>query len=398
MARLLAVIGASYGDEGKGRVVDYFSGPHSLVVRFNGGAQAGHTVVTPSGDRHVFHHFGSGTLAGAKTYLSKFFVLNPILFMKEWEALKANKPVVFVDPEAMLSTPYDMLLNQAAEEARGQMRHGSCGVGINETVVRSEEVGWQLTYKEAGHMEHLRTRLDSIRRHYVPKRVLQLGIKVEDIKLLWDEGLFEHYIADVQRFMEETVSLPWGPDSINEANWESIIFEGAQGLRLDMDNKEDFPYVTRSNTGLKNVSLMMFTASLRERLTAYYVTRPYLTRHGAGPLEHETKNIWLEGFDVKDETNVNNPHQGGLRFAPLDIDRLAESILDDVQKHRPGRAGVQTRLFITCADQASRGGFNYYAEKMLCNGDLSAFVAHLKKATRIEECRISNGPRRSSVL
>ena len=79
------VIGAQFGDEGKGRLTAHHVvevGDDAIVVRFNGGAQAGHTVVAPDGRRHVFSHVGSGALTGAATYLSRFFVANPILFLK----------------------------------------------------------------------------------------------------------------------------------------------------------------------------------------------------------------------------------------------------------------------------------------------------------------------------
>ena len=115
------VIGANYGDEGKGLMTDYLVKKHNaeVVVRFNGGAQAGHTVVTPDGQRHVFSHFGSGTLAGARTFLSKHFVANPILFLKEKKVLEELSPTkklhnrfMWVDPSVMITTPYDMLINQ----------------------------------------------------------------------------------------------------------------------------------------------------------------------------------------------------------------------------------------------------------------------------------------------
>src|SRR4051812_30640034 len=97
--RVSAVIGANYGDEGKGLVTDYLAeeGEGAVVVRFNGGAQAGHTVVTPEGKRHVFHHFGSGTFRKARTHLSRFFISNPALFRPEFEALADQEPVVSVD-------------------------------------------------------------------------------------------------------------------------------------------------------------------------------------------------------------------------------------------------------------------------------------------------------------
>ncbi|GAF82360.1 unnamed protein product, partial [marine sediment metagenome] len=132
------VIGATFGDEGKGLITHHLASRHgrdSIVVRFNGGAQAGHTVVTKNSKRHVFRHVGSGTFAGAATFLSQFFISNPILFLEELKELKnlKLKPKVYIDPESPITTPYDMMINQMAEEFRGNQRHGSCGVGFAET-------------------------------------------------------------------------------------------------------------------------------------------------------------------------------------------------------------------------------------------------------------------------
>ena len=103
-----AVIGANYGDEGKGLITDYLCRQveNPLVIRFNGGAQAGHTVESPEGVRHIFSHFGSGTLAGAPTYLSKHFVVNPILFNREYDVLveKGIVPKVYVHPDCLVTT------------------------------------------------------------------------------------------------------------------------------------------------------------------------------------------------------------------------------------------------------------------------------------------------------
>lgn len=116
MPAATVVIGANWGDEAKGKMVDYFaslaSGP-TVVVRHNGGAQAGHTVLTPDDKRHVFSHFGSGTLAGAATYLARHFVCNPLVFWKESRELIAlgAAPVMAADPRCFVTTPYDMLIN-----------------------------------------------------------------------------------------------------------------------------------------------------------------------------------------------------------------------------------------------------------------------------------------------
>ena len=90
MTKVTVIIGANYGDEGKGLTTDFIAhneieqGKQTIVVCSNGGAQRGHTVELSDGRRHVFHHFGSGTLAGAETYLPKQFIMNPLIFVKEF--------------------------------------------------------------------------------------------------------------------------------------------------------------------------------------------------------------------------------------------------------------------------------------------------------------------------
>ena len=134
-----AVIGANYGDEGKGLFTEYLcrSRPSPIVVLSNGGSQRGHTVNNvEKGIRHVFHHFGSGTLLGVPSVYSKTFLLNPIKYIEEKRELEkvGIKPIAFRAPSCLLQMPSDMFTNQTLEKARGQSKHGSCGWGIWETV------------------------------------------------------------------------------------------------------------------------------------------------------------------------------------------------------------------------------------------------------------------------
>ena len=175
------VIGANFGDKGKGLVTDHLAaslGAGTLVVRFNGGAQAGHTVQTPDGRRHVFHHIGAGAFAGAATYLSRYLHANPLLLADELAALRSLgvEPAYTVDPDAWLTTPFDMMVNQMAEEARGRARHGSCGLGINETVTRSEHQRFATRVRDLADVDRLSARLATIRDDYVPGRLAALGI------------------------------------------------------------------------------------------------------------------------------------------------------------------------------------------------------------------------------
>lgn len=312
-----AIIGANYGDEGKGLMTDYVcSQGADVVVRFNGGAQAGHTVQTPE-TRHVFHHYGSGSFLGVPTFLSRFFITNPILFAEEKMVGK-----VYVDPRSIVTTPIDMLINQALEKKRG---HGSCGVGINETVRRSTMERYRITVGNIADPSIYHR----IMSEYLPLRLAETGLELE-IAPHWEEVFYGH----VNRFLK-AVELTERPPG------KSFVFEGAQGLMLDQSSP-DFPHVTHSHTGMRNVSELCQQWGIRN-VQAIYVTRSYLTRHGNGPLPNEQT---MPDF-VKDETNVPHEFQGTLRYAPLDVIELERRILAD--------ASVPFSVAVTCLDQFDCG-------------------------------------------
>jgi adenylosuccinate synthase len=315
--RAHAIIGANYGDEGKGLMTDHVCAREGadVVVRFNGGAQAGHTVVTPEGKRHVFHHRGAGTFLGVPTFLSRFFVVNPILFAAE--PLSGR---VMVDPRAVVTTPMDMLINQAAERKR---RHGSVGVGINETMRRSKDRNYVITVADMLD----RGRFADVLHDYVPARLRELGITL-DIEAHWEKTYFEM----AERFLSSVYLTDRPPG-------DDFVFEGAQGLLLDQ-HAPGFPHVTHSNTGLKNVRELCAEWGIDD-LRATYVTRAYVTRHGAGPLPgEEPMPAW-----VKDETNRPHEFQGVLRYAPLDVLSMERAVIRDCGM-------VKCDLAVTCLDQA----------------------------------------------
>ena len=111
---LKVVIGSNYGDEGKGATVNHLANSNTTVVRFNGGCQAGHTVVE-NGIRHVFSTFGSGTLKGASTHLAQPFVFSPGAFLAERKALVdlGLKPKLTINPLCKITLPCDVAINQA---------------------------------------------------------------------------------------------------------------------------------------------------------------------------------------------------------------------------------------------------------------------------------------------
>jgi len=388
------VIGAGFGDEGKGLITDALAaaaGGDCLVVRHNGGAQAGHTVVTPDGRRHVFSHVGSGALAGATTYLSRFFVANPILYLAERERLRdlGVDPVVHLDRDAPVSTPWDMLINQVAEAARGRHRHGSCGIGFGETVERQQDPRFALCAGDLEDRDGLRRRLDDIRRRYVPARFTALGVSPseEQAELLRSDGLMARYLADVRRFLETVRQADIGV--LRRAR--HVVFEGAQGLLLDQD-RGWFPHVTRSHTGLRNAAALALEAGI-ERLEVTYVTRAYATRHGNGPLPHEIAGLPYPR--VRDETNRPNAFQGTLRFARLDLDLLARSIATDLGDTPAGLA-VDHRLAVTCLDQIDGTARFYHGSRMVAASP-DALVAAARHATSATATSASYSPTRTTL-
>jgi len=387
------VIGSAFGDEGKGLITDVLAARDpgdTLVVRFNGGAQAGHTVVTPEGKRHVFSHFGSGTLSGAATFLSRFFVCNPVLFQAERERLQALgvSPQVFIDPRAAVTTPFDMFVNTALEQRRGTSRHGSCGVGFGETVGRSEAGTFTLTVADLTRADGEKA-VRAIRDQWLPQRLAELDLQMtaQERATMLSEALFSKFMNDVARMLESSTLA--GQQVLRLAG--HVVFEGAQGLLLDQ-KMGCFPYVTRSHTGLRNVGALIAAAGITS-LNVHYVLRPYLTRHGAGPLPGELAQPPYAA--IIDHTNVPNPWQGTLRFALQNIDLLRASIARDLRHAElPGHVEVSKRLAVTCLDQVG-DGVRFRQDDAELSAGPEAFVLRCMQAVGAHLARACYAPERS---
>lgn len=389
------VLGAAFGDEGKGLVTDYLCSqahPPPLVVRFNGGAQAAHTVQNPEGLRHVFRHIGSGALIGSPTFLSEFFIINPMDFMFEVEHLiKLHQPPrVLVHPDSLVTTPYDMMINMILEEQRGANKHGSCGLGINETVERSQHKDYMITVKDLFSRQFLFSKLEKIREVWLPKRLKACGITQLDATwqpLIAAKNILLKFLESVEYFKQK---IEVAQNSVLQ-EWEQCMFEGAQGLLLDQ-NSRFFPYVTRSNTGIKNVLSLLENQNI-DSLNIYYVTRAYLTRHGAGPLPFELPK---KPYDkIEDKTNQPNAHQDQLRFSWLNFDLLKESIQKDYQLIPLSFAANKT-LAITCLDQIIEP-ISFIYQNEVQTTPLSELLSLLKKELQLNNLLVSYGPTRSTI-
>ena len=363
--QIKVVVGANFGDEGKGLMTDYFCHELSksgdvLNVKHNGGAQAGHTVVTPDGKRHVFHHFGAGSFnPHVATYLSKDFILNPILFCKELDALKKQfgmYPKVYIDKACRITIPYDMLINQIAERARGDSRHGSCGVGINETVQRYRTMVFGYPQDKILSAEKiLNNPLDlilfDIRKRYVPHRLEELGVTnltLKEFELISSDVIIYKWIDQLEEMLNSCMLV----DSGVLNSYDGLVFEGAQGLLLDNDYKAFAPHLTTSKTGSYNPKNLLLDAGLEnENIEVCYVSRSYFTRHGAGPFLSECDKGVLLGDEISDKTNHNNEFQGEFRYGYFDIELFTTACRDDASYLANRFATLRNTIAVTHLDE-----------------------------------------------
>lgn len=342
------IIGSSFGDCSKGNFTNFHSAKYNedcVVIRFNGSCQASHTVELQDGTRHAFQHFGSGSFNGSPTFLSKYFIVNPIMFRIEYEELikKGIKPRVYVDSKCMVTTPFDMLINQIVESVRSN-KHGSCGLGVNEVITR--HVDNNMTYFVRDIISEFFNPLYDIRNNYLPNRLTMLGVNVVPqnyLDIIYNDNIIDRYVDDCNFFINHVTFM----DEIQlSKEFDNFVFEGAQGLLLDEDHY-NFPHVTRSKTGLCNVIKLADRIGI-DRLDVNYITRSYLTRHGAGPLPFEVnEKIYSK---IEDKTNVPNIWQGSIRYAPLNLDLLHESICNDIYSVRTN-IKIIPNIAMSCIDQ-----------------------------------------------
>ncbi len=367
------VVGANFGDEGKGLMTDFFCDKFSkqgsvLNVRHNGGAQAGHTVCTPDGMRHVFSHFGAGSFVShVATYLSGDFILNPILFCRELDALSTNygiTPKVYVNPKCRITTPYEMLINQIVERSRGDKRHGSCGLGINETVVRHElnPLYFGSLAENPVLINHLVPYLMLMRKGYVPVRLHQLGvyeISELDRRYLESDTIIENWLFQLSKMLDYCVIA--NDDIINQ--YDSVVFEGAQGLLLDNDFVQFAPNLTSSKTGSVNPKNILCNLNLLDCHTEVcYVTRSYFTRHGAGrfPTECRKEEMFTKG--ILDLTNHYNEFQGNFRYGYFDRQLFESVVGQDILYRDSDFSNIRYTRAITHLDETD--GKILYPDKM----------------------------------
>jgi adenylosuccinate synthase len=318
MKRAIIVQGLGFGDEGKGATVDFLAREFAadLVVRFCGGSQAAHNVVLPDGRRHVFAQFGSGTLAGAATYLGEQMIINPPAMHAEARHLReltGDDPFakLLIHPRALVSTVYHQQLNRLRELSRGANRHGSCGHGIGETrhywLRYGRDAIFAADLKDAdalvGKLELLRQRALIEAQEFIERVPAD------------EQGRLEIFMEPVGPFVRE-LELLADPLELQATlpDFTKAIFEGAQGVLLD-EWRGFHPYTTWSTVTLHHALAMIDKIGVEE-LCILGLTRAYTTRHGAGPLPTFDPELDRR---LSDPGNPANAWQGTLRRGWLDL-------------------------------------------------------------------------------
>jgi len=281
-ARNVVVIGTQWGDEGKGKIVDWLTDHTQGVVRFQGGHNAGHTLVI-GGKKTVLHLIPSGILReGVECYIGNGVVLSPAALVQEMDELETAGVQLarrlHISEACPLILPYHSALDQAREAAKGTQKIGTTGRGIGpayEDKVARRAIRLQDLFKPVRFAEKLEQLLDF--HNFVLKRYYQQA--EVDFKKTLDEAL-----AVAPRLAPLVADVPLALYNANRAG-KNLLFEGAQGSLLDIDHGT-YPYVTSSNcvAGAAAAGAGIGPHHLHYVLG---ITKAYTTRVGGGPFPTE---------------------------------------------------------------------------------------------------------------
>jgi adenylosuccinate synthase len=332
----VVVVGTQWGDEGKGKVVDLLTPRADLIVRFQGGNNAGHTLVV-EGKQFIFHIIPSGILYdGKKCLIGNGLVVDPEVLLKEMESLnqigiEINSKRLSLSEKAHIIMPYHKAIDLAREAAKGKTKIGTTGRGIGpcyeDKVARIGVRAVDLTEPEVLE-EKIRANLKE-KNFYLTKFLNAEPIEVQPILeryLLMAEKL-KPFISDVSLELEQALKAG-----------QNILFEGAQGTHLDVDHGT-YPFVTSSNpvAGSASAGAGIGPSQLHHILG---IVKAYTTRVGAGPfvteLEDEAGNYiqergkefgattgrrrrcgWLDLVVVQDSARLNGLNS--LAITKLDV-------------------------------------------------------------------------------
>lgn len=341
----------SYGDAGKGTTIDFLARQvkSSVIVRYNGGPQAAHNVITPDGRHHTFAQFGSGSFVpNVVTHLSEDMLVNPFNMQAEAEHLVSlgvndiwNR--ITIDSRAKVITPWHVAVNRLRENSRGGSRHGSCALGVGETVWDSIKRSDLALYTDDLKYNNLPIKLEAIRKYKLKQAIEEFGNinESDEWKILTDTSQVS-LIANYYLQWSDRVRVVKPGYLVYLADvYDQILFEGAQGVLLD----EDYgfhPYTTWSHATPENALRQLADIRYNFPIEKLGLVRAYTTRHGPGPFV--TEDSGLEDV-LREYHNGKDQWQGAFRYGHFDavahryaikacgqIDKLVITGLDRAQE------------------------------------------------------------------
>lgn len=294
-AKAVAVVGAQWGDEGKGKVVDYLASSFNYIARYAGGHNAGHTVIFDH-HRFVLQLIPSGILRPEKkAVIGPGTVVDPAALVAELAQLKKSgvevRDRLFLSNRAHLIFPYHREMDKAAEAARGAAKIGTTSRGIGPAY---EDKMARRGLRVCDLLEPDRFR-EKLERVIAEKNIISAAAYGHPLETT---GLLDQYLelgAHIRGLVADTAVL------LNEAldRGEPVLFEGAQGTMLDIDHGT-YPFVTSSNATSGGMATGLGVAPTR--LTGVVgVTKAYTTRVGSGPFPTEMPD--LDAKEVRERGN-----------------------------------------------------------------------------------------------
>ena len=287
------LVGMQWGDEGKGKIVDLISEDQDIIARYQGGANAGHTVVI-DGKQYILHLIPSGILReGKKCIIGPGVVVDPAAFLAEIEELKnAGIDVngrITISPKAHCILPVNKILDKANEDRKSQKKIGTTGKGIGPTYSdKALRLGIPFAFfldntKLEAALAASLERKNSIIENFYHGEPLDIKSVIREAKEVAKDVI--PFIEDTSQFLADAIS-----------DGKNVLCEGAQGTMLDIDHGT-YPYVTSSNT-VSGGACTGLGIPPKKIDHVIGVIKAYTTRVGEGPfpteLEDETGNL-LQG-------------------------------------------------------------------------------------------------------
>jgi len=286
----VTIVGAQLGDEGKGKFADIYSESADVIVRFQGGNNAGHTVVV-DGDEYKLHHVPSGVLRGGTGVIGNGCVVDPGVLLDEIDGLEERgvDADVRVAERAHVIMPYHRVIDGVEEDAKGDMAAGTTGRGIGPTY--EDKVGRRgVRVLDLLKPDALREKLEYVvpTKRALVEDVFDVDVEENGYADAFDvDAVHEEYVEYGERLADSVVDAS---GYVNERmdDGDAALFEGAQGTSLDIDHGI-YPYLTSSNTTVGGACTGAGVGATRLRETVG-IMKAYLSRVGTGPLPTELED------------------------------------------------------------------------------------------------------------